>query len=377
MKFGLSVHVQLPLPADGGAHPPDAEGAALRGALELVEAADRLGYDYVFVVEHHFLDEYCLASAPDVLLAWLAGRTRRIRLGFGVVQLEPGLCAPAKVAGRLATLDQVSGGRVEFGAGSVGNRHERALFGLPPVPERGAWKELAREILDLLAGRPAPGSPATGAPAPATRLVPGPAQRPHPPVWCPAATPEAVRDAGCLGIGALGVGGLDREAVTAQIDAYWKALASCREPLGRALNPATAVIANMLCMPTREAALEAGAVDADYFPFSSLEVGRHPRLADAFAKARTEGRIVSGPAQRLFLGSPADLTAALLPFEAAHLDLVLFQVQTGRRPWALALESMERFAREVMPAFAARHPHHQAWRAARLAGVGHPVVASI
>src|SRR5216110_3438992 len=95
----------------------DAEEKLLLDALEQIELADRLGFDSVWEVEHHFLEEYSHSSAPEVFLAAASQRTKRIRLGHGIVQLPMGFNHPARVAERIATLDLLPDGRVEFGTG--------------------------------------------------------------------------------------------------------------------------------------------------------------------------------------------------------------------------------------------------------------------
>src|SRR3954449_6440647 len=112
MRFGIFYEHQLPRPwgADG-------EHRLLRDALEQIEIADRVGFDTVWEVEHHFLEEYSHSSASDVFLAAVSQRTERIRLGLGIVQLPPRFNHPARVAERAAMLDLVSGGRVDLGTG--------------------------------------------------------------------------------------------------------------------------------------------------------------------------------------------------------------------------------------------------------------------
>ena len=110
MQFGIFYEHQLPRPWDGGS-----EHALFKNALEQVELADSLGFDYAWQVEHHFLEEYSHASAPEVLLAGASQRTQNIRLGHGIVQLTTN--HPANVAERIATLDLISDGRVDFGVG--------------------------------------------------------------------------------------------------------------------------------------------------------------------------------------------------------------------------------------------------------------------
>src|SRR5256712_2032603 len=131
MRFGLFYEHQLPR-AEGERD----EGRLLADALEQVELADRLGIDYVWEVEHHFLEEYSHSSAPEVFLAAASQRTSRIRLGHGIVQVPPAVNHPARVAERVATLDLVSGGRVEFGTGEGSSQAELGGFGVPPELKR-------------------------------------------------------------------------------------------------------------------------------------------------------------------------------------------------------------------------------------------------
>src|SRR5436305_2141347 len=120
MRFGIFYEHQLPRPWVA-----DSEATLLHQALEQVELADRLGFDYVWEVEHHFLEEYSHSSAPEVFLAAASQRTKQIRLGHGIVNLMPQVNHPARVAERIATLDLVSGGRVDFGTGESSSAAEQ------------------------------------------------------------------------------------------------------------------------------------------------------------------------------------------------------------------------------------------------------------
>src|ERR671910_1823601 len=112
MKFGIFYELQLPRPWQA-----DSEHTLLKHALDEIELADRLGYDYAWVVEHHFLEEYSHSSAPEVFLGAASQRTSRIRLGHGILQLPTS--HPIRVAERVATLDMLSGGRIELGMGEA------------------------------------------------------------------------------------------------------------------------------------------------------------------------------------------------------------------------------------------------------------------
>src|SRR5207245_1255036 len=105
MKFGIFYELQLPRP-----WLPGGEWQLYQNALDQVELADRLGYDYAWEVEHHFLEEYSHSPAPEVFLSAASQRTRNIRLGHGIVQLTTN--PPQRVAERIACLDPVANGRV-------------------------------------------------------------------------------------------------------------------------------------------------------------------------------------------------------------------------------------------------------------------------
>src|ERR671939_2055266 len=136
MRFGIFYEHQNPRPWDEGAHEK-----LLRDALDQIELADRVGFDYVWEVEHHFLEEYSHSSASEVFLAAASQRTRRIRLGFGIVAIPPGYQHPARVAEKVAMLDLVSGGRCDFGTGETSSGAELGGFGVERDTKRAQWEE--------------------------------------------------------------------------------------------------------------------------------------------------------------------------------------------------------------------------------------------
>src|SRR5437764_14639668 len=98
MGFGIFYEHQNPRPWEEGA-----QEKLLHDALDQIELADRVGFDYVWEVEHHFLEEYSHSSAPEVFLAAASQRTKRIRLGHGIVQRPPNFNQPARTVERAAT----------------------------------------------------------------------------------------------------------------------------------------------------------------------------------------------------------------------------------------------------------------------------------
>src|SRR6266480_5655098 len=157
MKFGINFQLQTPKPLDADQWHEHDELKIYHEALEQIEFADKLGYDYVFITEHHFLEEHCHSSAPEVFLAAAAARTKNIRLGHGIVQMPPKQNHPARVAERIAALDLVSRGRVEFGTGEGASRMELEGFGIPPTEKRAMWREAVAQVALMLSESPYPG----------------------------------------------------------------------------------------------------------------------------------------------------------------------------------------------------------------------------
>src|SRR5437763_15707370 len=134
MRFGIFYEHQLPCPWLQAS-----EAQLYREVLEQVELADRLGFDYVWEVEHHFLEEYSHSSAPEVFLAAASQRTTNIRLGHGIVNVMPQVNHPPRVAARVATLHNVPNGRVDFGTGESSSAAELGGFLIAREHKRSRW----------------------------------------------------------------------------------------------------------------------------------------------------------------------------------------------------------------------------------------------
>jgi len=149
VRFGIFYEHQLPRPWEVGD-----EHRLLTNALEQIELADRLGFDYVWEVEHHFLEEYSHSSAPEDFLGAVSQRTSNIRIGHGIVQLPPNFNHPARIAERIATLDLISGGRVDFGTGEAGSEAELGGFGIERSEKRDQWTEAIDVVTRMLTEEP-------------------------------------------------------------------------------------------------------------------------------------------------------------------------------------------------------------------------------
>jgi len=174
MKFGLFYEHQLPRPwSETG------EFELLQNSLTQVELADRLGYDYAWEVEHHFLEEYSHSSAPEVFLAAASQRTKQIRMAHGIIQLTTN--HPARVAERVSTLDLISGGRVEFGIGEGSSITELHPFDRRFRDKRDVWEDAVKALIPMFADE---ASEYHGKYFDflLRNVLPKPFQKPHPPI---------------------------------------------------------------------------------------------------------------------------------------------------------------------------------------------------
>jgi len=188
MKFGIFYELQLPRPWQ-----PEGEFRLYQNALDQVELADRLGYDFAWEVEHHFLEEYSHSPAPEVFLAAASQRTRQIRLAHGIMQLTT--VHPARVAERIAALDLVSRGRVEFGMGESASITELEPFDRSFEEKRAVWEDAVRAVIPMFkdGGCEYHG---THFDFPLRNVVPKPLQKPHPPLWVACSQLDTIEMAG-------------------------------------------------------------------------------------------------------------------------------------------------------------------------------------
>ncbi|MGZ4119511.1 MAG: LLM class flavin-dependent oxidoreductase [Actinomycetota bacterium] len=388
MKFGLFYEHQLPRPWDS-----DAEERTLRDALEQIELADRLGFDHIWEVEHHFLEEYSHSSAPEVFLAAASQRTKRIRLGHGIVQLPIGFNHPARVAERIATLDLVSGGRVEFGTGEASSQMELGGFGIDRDTKRAQWEEALGAITRMFVEEPFAGHTGEHFSMPQRNVIPKPKQKPHPPLWVACSRRETILMAAQRGIGALSFSFVEPEAAKEWADQYYSILASDQcDPIGFAVNPNLAVVVPMMCHADEQTAIERGIDGGHFFGYSLAHYyvfGEHrparTNLWDEFQQHRTEQGfardIIAAEGEPLgvtlfeqglgslrgAVGTPDQIAELVQRYEQAGVDQVIFVLQAGRNRHEHVCESLELFASQVLPRFAEHADAREAVKRERLA----------
>ena len=349
MRFGLLYELQLPRPWDDRS-----EHRLIHEALAEVETADRLGYDYVWANEHHFLEEYSHSSAPEVFLAAAAARTKQIHIGHAVVLSPPGYNPPARVAERIATLDLIASGRVEWGTGQSASRTELEGFGVDLATKKAMWAEATEQTANMLAMEPYPGFDGKFFSMPCRNIVPKPYQKPHPPIWVACSNKETIHAAARAGIGALAFAFIDPAEAAKWASEYYAIIKSeeC-VPIGHTVN-ANIAMATGFSVHHNETEAKARGLEAfQYFGFALghfYVYGQHrpgaTNLWERFQLARSE---LPDVAHGNGIGTPAQLRDRMAQYQEAGVDQVIFIQQAGRNKHEHIIDSLNLFASDVMP----------------------------
>jgi alkanesulfonate monooxygenase SsuD/methylene tetrahydromethanopterin reductase-like flavin-dependent oxidoreductase (luciferase family) len=354
MKFGLFYEHQVPRPWS-----PEAERRVLLDALEQVALADTLGLEYVWEVEHHFLEEYSHSSAPEVFLAAASQRTTRIRLGHGISLMPPKYNHPARVAERIATLDLLSGGRVEWGTGESATALEMLGFGIDPREKEAMWEEAAEQAANMLAMTPYPGFKGQYFEMPCRNVVPKSYQQPHPPMWVACSRRETIHRAARLGLGALAFAFVEPEQARTWVQDYYDIITSehC-VPLGHTVNPNIAVVSGFSLHRESEEAMRRGLDGFRFFGYSLGHVaifGQHrPGRTDLWQHFLEIKDTLPNNAGSGGIGNPAQVREHLERYERAGIDQVIFVQQCGNNQHEHICESLELFVKELHPEFKRR-----------------------
>src|SRR5436190_9669779 len=264
MRFGVFYELQMPKPWDDRS-----EQRIVQEALEQVALADRLGFDYAWCVEHHFLEEYSHCSAPEVFLAAAAALTKTIRLGHGIRQVIPNYNHPARTAEGLGTLDIISNGRLDFGIGEGATRLELGGFGIPAKEKRAMALEAGEQIANMMVMSPYPGYEGRGFSFPCRNIVPKPVQTPHPPMWMACTNRDTIKVAAQNGLGALAFSFVDPEEARNWSQIYYDIIRSeeC-VPLGRTVNANLAMVSNFSVHKDRSEAIRRGHEGFEFFRYA-------------------------------------------------------------------------------------------------------------
>lgn len=213
MHFGIFMEFET---RDG-----QSQQASFADGFELVEAAEAWGLDGVWLGEMHFNPARSVLSAPIVVATSIATRTQRLRVGMAV-QVLP-LNNPLRVAEEVATVDQISGGRFDFGIGRSGSARAYDLYGIPYGESQARFSEALVIILKAWKGERF-SYQGEFYQFENAQVSPQPYQLPHPPVWMAATTEETFPRVGEMGLPIfVGLRGMDTTDLRIHLQAYRKA----------------------------------------------------------------------------------------------------------------------------------------------------------
>jgi alkanesulfonate monooxygenase SsuD/methylene tetrahydromethanopterin reductase-like flavin-dependent oxidoreductase (luciferase family) len=374
MDLSLLYEFDAPQPW-AGEHPwaqRAAEQKTYRESIEQIVLADKVGFDTVWCVEHHFRENRSHMPCNEVVLGALSQITRNIKLGFGVALMPHEFIHPARVAEKVATVDVLSGGRAVWGMGRS-TPMEQMAFGvdIPRSKEKmcaaartvvGMWEEQYyeehSEFLDF----------------PRRMVTPKPFQDPHPPAWMAASTEGSAVLAGENGCGLLCFSimqPLDR--LKTLIDAYREAQRRAK-PLTRVHTDKVGIYTLVHCAESRERFEENRLWESMWWWYKGLaefhlkyEFAHLPpeqkERAFPLLQARANGEFDITEFDKedmVIVGTPQECLEKLLRYEAAGVDQLLCYLNFGYLPNEAVLRSIELLGTQVLPELQKARAHRAA-----------------
>ena len=334
MRFGLFGSAQARRSG------PDTDSS--QGFREFIEnnvEAEVLGFYSTFLVEHHFTG-FGQVSASLNLLTWLGARTRHLRLGTAVLVLP--WHNPVLLAEQAATLDLLSGGRLDFGIGKGYRYNEFAGFCIP-LEEADARFEEGLEVITKAFVSEEPFSH-RGKYWQFDKILvePPTAQKPHPPFWMGAGSPNSVREVARRGYNML----LGQHAVAEEILEQVAQFRSEVEAPGHPFDPMRVGVARAVFIAESDAD-KAAAFERRYQ--GHMRINRLARRPDGETRARyildDEKEARHESAESALFGSPAEIMGKLEKLQKGGVEYIIINFGGSR-------EQIRRFARDIMPAFA-------------------------
>jgi alkanesulfonate monooxygenase SsuD/methylene tetrahydromethanopterin reductase-like flavin-dependent oxidoreductase (luciferase family) len=355
MRFSLFFEMQISNPT------PEKERQCFHDCVAQAVLADEVGFDGIWAVEHHGLREYAHSSAPEIFLAFVAAKTKRIKIGHGVTLLPGRYNHPIRIAERIAALDIFSEGRVQWGTGKSGTRVEQGAFEMDPSELESQWLE-ALQMIPRMWKEEVFTWKGKHYTIPPTQIVPKPVQSPHPPIFAACSRPELAVAAGELGLGALSLAIYQDKELAKNVQNY-------REAIGRAKPVADRITNQFCCNPSclvlkdDKKAATYGLCGATFFlrsmmnyygtenrPLGPLKAPRNlppdPQVEAFMAARNTEGSQLS-----TVIGDPVCARESIQRFVDAGADELIMVMQTGTQPHELIMESIRTMADSVIPHF--------------------------
>jgi len=387
MKFGLLFEMQRPFEGN------DVDWNSLyRDTLDECELADRVGFDNLWFVEHHFLMGFSGSPCPEVMFGALSQRTKNIRIGFGVSVLPNH--HPIRVAERVAMVDQLTNGRVEFGTGRS-NAYEQVGQGIDPRETRERWEEAITMIPQIWQSDEFSWEGKFWN-VPPRRVLPKPFQKPHPRMYLACTQTESFRLAAQKGIGVLSSASYAVDILKEHVQVYRDAIKDA-DPVGAEINEYWANNVHSFCGKDDQEAKELCAESMKTFfgpdkPYIQGRINAYEELLESWggvpdnlkadfgrwlrqsddehkAQAAEAGiSLDSGPGAAraavaeldanvlsdrgvIIAGNPESCIKTIKTYEDIGVDQCMLIMQTETIPHDRVMESIELYGKEVIPAF--------------------------
>jgi alkanesulfonate monooxygenase SsuD/methylene tetrahydromethanopterin reductase-like flavin-dependent oxidoreductase (luciferase family) len=338
MQFGIFGSAQ----ADSAGHGPET-GQGFRDYLDYAVEAEALGFHSSFLVEHHFTGWHQV-SATLMLQTALAMRTTQLRLGTAVIVLP--WHNPVLLAEQAATLDQISGGRFDFGIGKGYRHSEFKGFRVPPDEADARFEESVEVLIRAFTSRTRFSHRGRFWQFDDIVVEPLPKQQPHPPLWVAAGSEASIRRAAARGFNLI----LDQYASPEQHGRRIALYRAERQVHGLLFDPMQIAVARQVYVADNRAEAEAALQRAAQYTQRTVDVSRTP------------GAVVCGSHVLSYAGTPGATEANTLFDTPDRICERLSALRDAGVAYVLVTpmgthEQLRRFAREIIPAFAGRRTH--------------------
>ena len=363
MELGLLYEIEAPQPW-AGAHPwgqRTAERAAYRESLEQIVLADRKGFETVWCVEHHFREGRSHMPCNEVVLGALSQITKHIKLGFGVALTPHEFIHPARVAEKVATVDLLSQGRVEWGMGRS-TPMEQIAFGVDRERSKEKMCAAARTIVGMWEQEYYE-EHSEHLDFPKRMVTPKPYQFPHPPAWMAASSADTARMAGENGLGLLCFSILQPlSKLKPLVDIYRKAQETAT-PLTRVRTNKVGIYTLVHCAESRSkfeqnrlwesmwwwyTTVAQFSIKWELAHLSEEDQKRAFPLLDK--QARGDFDITQFDKEDMVIvGTPEECLTKFLKYEEAGVDQVLCYTKFGYLPHEAVMKSIELLGDYVIP----------------------------
>jgi len=361
MKLDLLYEIDVAYPWPDKPHPyaqREAEQEAYRNTIEQVRAADRLGFNTVWFVEHHFRENRSHCPSSEAVLGALSQITEQIRLGFGVTLTPHEFIHPARVAEKVATVDVLSQGRVEWGIGRS-TPMEQIAFGVDPARSKEQMLAAAKTVVGMWAADYYE-EHSEFLDFPRRMVTPKPFQDPHPPCWMACNSPESAEIAGRSGLGMVSFSPLRPLDKTAEQIRDYRAAAANPQPITGVTTNKVAGYTLVHCADTMDDAVRNGIWDAVSWWYRGLAEfimkWEYPAFAPGEAVSIEEAfPMMTRPveefdeADMIIVGEPERCVEKMMRFAEAGVDQLMCYVQFGKLSHEAVMRNLELLGTQVIP----------------------------